>query len=83
MALAHEDGEHWLWRLLIAAPHQRRHYGRATLELVTDLVRADGATELFASYVPGEGDPSGFYLRAGFEETGRVEYGERVMRLAL
>jgi hypothetical protein len=38
---------------------------------------------MLTSYVPGDGDPSGFYLRAGFEETGRVEHCERVLRLPL
>jgi diamine N-acetyltransferase len=83
VALAHEDGEWWLWRLMVDAAHQRRTYGRDALALILDLVRAEGASQLFASYVPGEGDPSGFYLRAGFEETERVEDGERVLRLAL
>ena len=50
---------------------------------MVELVRDQGAAEMFTSYVEGDGDPSGFYLRAGFEHTGRVEEGERVLRLAL
>jgi diamine N-acetyltransferase len=82
-AVAHEDGEWWLWRLMIDKHRQREGLGSAALALVVELVRDQGADEMFTSYVEGDGDPSGFYLRAGFEHTGRIEEGERVLRLAL
>jgi diamine N-acetyltransferase len=83
VAVAYDDPDWWLWRLLIAAARQRLGYGSQVLARVVDLVRERGATELRTSYVPGDGDPSGFYLRFGFEDTGRVEDGERVLRLTL
>jgi diamine N-acetyltransferase len=77
-------GAHFLWRLLIDARHQRHGYGAAALRQVCDLVRADGATELLTSYVPGKGEPAGFYRRLGFEPTGEVDpSGEIIMRLTL
>jgi diamine N-acetyltransferase len=82
-AIAHEDGEWWLWRLMIDRRRQREGHGSAALALIAELMGERGADEMFTSYVPGEGDPSGFYARAGFEETGRVEHGERVLRLLL
>lgn len=49
-----------------------------------ELVRAEGATELLTSYVPGEGGPADFYARLGFVPTGEVdEAGEIIVRLAL
>ena len=73
-----------LWRLLIDARHQRRGYGRAALDLVVDYVRRrPGATALFTSAVPGEGSPLPFYERYGFVQTGEVDDGEVVLRLAL
>jgi diamine N-acetyltransferase len=83
VAVGADDGAWWLWRLMIDAAHQRVGYGSQVLSQVIDLVREHGATELLTSYVPGDGDPSGFYLRLGFEETGRLEENERVLRLAL
>jgi diamine N-acetyltransferase len=72
-----------LWRLLVDARHQRRGYGRATLDLVIDyLGTRPGATELITSAVPGEGSPLPFYERYGFERTGEVDEGEVVLRLA-
>ena len=83
VALATDEGDWWLWRLLIDARHQRRGYGSEVLRLLVELVEERGATELLVCYVPGDGDPSAFYLRFGFEDTGRVEEGERVLRLGL
>jgi diamine N-acetyltransferase len=79
-----EKGGYFLWRFMIAAEHQGKGYGRAALDLVVDHVRTrPGATELRSSYVPGDHGPRDFYLRYGFVETGEVDEGERVIRLAL
>jgi diamine N-acetyltransferase len=45
--------------------------------------RVEGATELLTSYRAGPDEPLGFYLKAGFEATGREEEGEQVLRLRL
>src|SRR4051812_37001458 len=78
-----EDGEWYIWRLMVDAGHQRRGHGRAAVEQICELVRAEGASEVLTSYVPGDGSPGAFYVKAGFEETGREEHGERVMRRGL
>ncbi|GAA3045605.1 GNAT family N-acetyltransferase [Pseudonocardia yunnanensis] len=76
-------GKYYLWRLLIDEHHQGSGIGREVLTQVVDLVRADGATELYTSYEPGEGEPGPFYLRFGFEPTGEIDDGEIVLRLTL
>lgn len=76
-------GPWFLWRLLIDERHQRQGYGRAAMAVVVDLVRANGATELFTSYQPGDGEPWPFYERLGFRPTGEVEEDEVVLRLDL
>lgn len=85
--MLHDDSEkheYFLWRFMIAADHQGRGYGRAALDLVVEHVRTrPGATELVSSYVPGEHGPRDFYVRYGFRDTGEVEDGEVVIRLAL
>ena len=76
--------EYFLWRLMIAADHQGKGYGYKAMELLIDHVRTlPKAKELFTSYVPGEGDPSRFYYKLGFIETGEVEDNENVLRLDL
>ena len=74
----------YLWRLMIAAPHQRRGYGRRALELILDRARArPNVREIRASYVPSDGGPGPFYRKLGFEPTGEIEDDEVVIRLAL
>ena len=48
------------------------------------LLRADGATELITSCVPGEGSPEPFYRRYGFVPNGETdEDGEIILTLDL
>ncbi|USX52524.1 GNAT family N-acetyltransferase [Lentzea sp. HUAS12] len=77
-------GPFFLWRLLVDAEHQGRGYGRAILNEVVALLRAEGATELLTSCVPGEGSPEPFYRGYGFVPTGETdEDGEVILRLEL
>ena len=77
-------GPWFLWKLLIDERYLGRGYGAGVVRQVTELVRAEGATELLTSYVPLPGGPAGFYERLGFVPTGDVgENGEVIMRLAL
>lgn len=78
------NGPWFLWKLLIDHRHQHRGHGREVVGLVVDLIRAEGATELLTSHVPGEGGPAGFYAQLGFVPTGELDpEGEILLRLAL
>ena len=77
-------GPYFLWKLLIDAGRQRRGYGRATLDAVVDYVRGrPNAETLYTSATPGEASPYPYYLAYGFEDTGRVMWGEHVLALRL
>ncbi len=79
-----KEPEYFLWRLMVDKNHQGMGYGFQAMKLVTDHVKTlPGAVELLTSYVPGDGDPSPFYYKIGFEETGEVEDGEKVLKLRL
>lgn len=76
------NGPWFLWKLLIDHRHQGRGHGREVVRQVVELVRAQGATELLTSHVPGEGGPAGFYARLGFVPRGDVDPdGEIILRL--
>ncbi len=76
--------DYFLWRFMIDKNHQKKDYGLCAMKLVIDFVRSlPGATEFGLSFVPGNGDPSGFYAKLGFVETDEWEGGEKVMRLNL
>jgi diamine N-acetyltransferase len=77
-------GPWFLWKLLIDKRHQGRGYGSEVVHQVAELVRAEGATELLTSIVPGDGGPAGFYQRLGFVPTGDADVNnEAIVRLAL
>jgi diamine N-acetyltransferase len=77
-------GPWFLWKLLIDERYQGRGYGTAVVRHVAELVRAEGATELLTSFVPGRDGPAGFYERLGFVPTGELDdSGEVIVRLRL
>ncbi len=79
-----DDGRPFqLWRLMIGADHQRKGHGRAAVSLGVEECRRRGATELFTSWVLGDGGPEAFSLGLGFEPTGDWDDDEKVARLAL
>lgn len=78
------EPKYFLWRLMVDQRYQGCGYGRRAVELLIEYVKTrPQATELFVSYVPGEGSPAQFYERLGFVDTGEMEDDEKVMRLAL
>ncbi len=77
-------GEMWVWRLMIAADHQGKGYGRAAMEALIARLRAEGKFDaLYLSYEPENTGAERFYAGLGFEKTGHIEHGELVVRLAL
>ena len=77
-------GPWFLWKLLVDERQQGKGIGRAIVEEVVRLIRAEGATELLTSHVVAEGGPDGFYERLGFVPTGAHDPdGERILRLDL
>jgi len=79
-----EDGKgFFLWRLMVGADQQGRGFGSEAVAAACDEVRARGGTELYTSWVEGEGGPGPFYLKLGFVPTGEIDDGETVGRLTL
>ena len=79
-----EKPEYFLWRFMIDAKFQGKGFGKRALELLINYVKSrPKAKELILSYVPGKESPEKFYLKMGFENTGKVIKGEQVMRLNL
>lgn len=78
-----QNPEPYLWRLLVDRLHQRRGVGTRILDLVVDQCRAWRASTLLTSWSEGRGSPRPFYLRYGFEPTGRIVDDETEARLIL
>ena len=71
-----------IWRFMVDKEHQRKGYGSEAMRQVIDYVKSlPKAKELLLSYTPGEGDPSPFYGKFGFVDTGEWISEEKVMKL--
>ena len=76
--------EYFLWRFMIAEPFHGRGYGRQAIQRLVEYVKTrPNAKELLVSCGQGEGSPEGFYLKQGFISTGKIDYGELVLRMPL
>ncbi len=69
-----------IWRLMIDFQQQGKGYGEAAiLEAARYAATRPNVTEVRLSYVPVEGNPSPFYKKLGFVETGERDGIEIVM----
>jgi len=60
----------YLWRFMLAGPHQGKGYGKQVIELLKGHLRNQGFHELMTSYTdPG---PAVFYQKLGFVPTGKI-----------
>lgn len=72
-----------VWRLMIDQHHQHKGYGNKAMRQVIDYVKhLPQAKELMVTYEPGEGNPSPFYRKLGFVDTGEMMGSEKIMKLA-
>jgi diamine N-acetyltransferase len=77
-------GPWYLWKLIVDKRYQGQGYGRAIIEKVADIVKAEGADTLLTSYALGPDSPGKFYQRVGFHPTGEVNIdGEIIVALKL
>jgi len=82
------DGEiFWLSRFMIDEEHQRKGYGRATMQWLIDFAKSKPngceAKYFYTSYVPINQDAAKTYADLGFEKTGQMLDGEEVVKLVL
>ncbi|MBN9740720.1 MULTISPECIES: GNAT family N-acetyltransferase [Amycolatopsis] len=74
---------HYLWRLNIAAKHQKKGYGRFAVEAVLAEARRRDAEFVTVSWMPGKHSPGPFYQQLGFRPTGEMDDDEIVARIQL
>ena len=84
-ALDREDGEYWIYRLMIDAQYQRRGYGREAMRLLIERIKEEAPerTVLYISFEPENEGARHLYSSLGFVPDGRIVDGEEVFRLML
>ncbi|TFE02093.1 GNAT family N-acetyltransferase [Jeotgalibacillus salarius] len=79
-----EDGEYWMYRMMIDEKHQGKGYGKAAIHLVIDDIRQrkeERHKTLTLSYEPENTFARDLYTKMGFEEqNGVMVEGEQVAR---
>jgi diamine N-acetyltransferase len=68
----------WIWRLLVDKQHQGFGVGKFAVNHVIARYRAMDVPRVLVSWAPKENNPSGFYHKLGFKETGEIVEGEVV-----
>ncbi len=75
-----ESGTGHIDRLMVAADHQRRGYGRAAMTEVIDRLRnTSGCLRIRTSFEPTNTVADALYHSLGFHRTGEVDNGEIVV----
>ena len=79
-----EKAEYYLWRFMIDKEDQLKGYGRQAMEILIEHVKTRPKAKVFyTSCKKGEGGPEGFYLKMGFNHTGKEENGEYLLKIDL
>jgi len=82
-----DDGNvYWVCRLMIDKGHQGKGYGKKAMAKALELIRTSPygkATVVSLSYEPENVIARTLYASLGFVETGKIEAGELVTKLAL
>jgi diamine N-acetyltransferase len=82
----HGEDYYYFWRFMIDKNHQGKGYARAALAQIIDEIRQKPygeANYCYVSYEPTNELVRKWYQTLGFEETGEVDEGELVARLAI
>lgn len=83
-ALDPDDGNHWIYRLMIDITHQGQGLGRKALAaLVETMAAIPGCDSIHLGVCPDNTRARAMYQRFGFRETGQIIGGETVLRLDL
>ena len=74
-----DDGEYWIYRLMIDQKHQNRGYGRAAMRSVLETMARDAERNMvYISFEPNNVAAKRLYESFGFIPDGRVMGGEVV-----
>ncbi len=78
------EGQYWIWRLMIDKDQQGKGYGRAAMQEAIRLLKTrPDCKEIWLDFTPGNVVAARLYLSLGFEQMGVDEKGEIVMRLRM
>lgn len=79
-----DDGNYWIYRLMIDVDRQRCGFGKAALLKLIDLMsQLPDCDEIYVGYRPENFVAHALYMSIGFQRTGQMLQGEYIARLDL
>lgn len=76
-----DDGEWWIYRLMIDEDHQGKGLGKAALAAIIDrLKKQHGCKQVFMGYRPENYVAAALAWTMGFERTGQMLQGEYIVK---
>lgn len=79
-----DDGEYWIYRLMVDEAHQGKGLGKAAVEKMIDMLRnTPDCHRVYAGYRPENYVAGAFLWTMGFERTGQMLQGEYITCLNL
>jgi diamine N-acetyltransferase len=78
-----DDGEYWIYRLMIDVDYQSNGYGKEALLDIINRIKTTGAKKVFAGYKPPNTIAASMFAGLGFERTGQMLQGEFIVKLDL
>lgn len=77
-----DDGNWWIYRLMIDERYQRRGYGKAALDaVINEMSKIPGCSEIFVGYRPDNNVAAAMFHSFGFHRTGQMLQGEFIAKL--
>ena len=79
-----DDGQYWIYRLMIDEKHQGNGYGKAAMiEVIRRLRELPDCKEVYVGYKPQNMIAAAMFASLGFVRTGQMLQGEFIARLEL
>ncbi len=76
-----DDGEYWIYRLMVDEKYQGKGYGKAAVIEVLKRLKDAGAGRVYVGYKPQNVVAASLLASLGFERTGQMLQGEFVAKL--
>ena len=76
-----DDGEYWIYRMMVDNNYQSKGYGKKTMQLLLDRIKEDKSRNKIFLGVHKESFAVDLYKKFGFEFNGQVFGSEYIMRL--
>lgn len=73
-----------VWRIMVDIEHQKKGYGRAALQAIIEMAKAENKFDMIhIDYIEGNDVAKNLYLSIGFKDTGILEGNQHVLKMYL